>query len=406
MISGFFPSIENTKSTINREQLTCVYCGLYKNCQSPRMKPFGNFKRGILNIGEAPGEVEDTRGKQWQGKTGRLLQRTYEELGVDLFEDCLNINAVNCRPMDGKNNRTPKSIEVDCCRAVIVSKLIEEYKPNIIVPLGGSAVYSLLGGRWKKDLGGISKWRGWMIPDRGWNAWVCPTFHPSYVERGEEEVMTIWRQDLQQIVKKIGDPLPPMKEPNIQMIDDLSPLSYIPQGSVVSIDFETTGLKPHAEGHQVVCVSVAYSENDCYVFPLPNTKQGRKPLTNLLGDPKIMKMAHNMKFEDAWSRIRLRQPINGWHWDSMLAAHVLDNRPGVTGLKFQTYVNFGIVDYSSEIDPYLKSSGGGGNDLNKTLELFRTPSGKEKLMKYCALDTIYQYRLAMKQIEILDNLPF
>ena len=60
------------------------------------MAPYGNFKKKILNIGEAPAEFEDSKGIPWQGRTGRLLQEAYKKVGIDLFNDCLNINAVSC----------------------------------------------------------------------------------------------------------------------------------------------------------------------------------------------------------------------------------------------------------------------------------------------------------------------
>ena len=153
-MKGFFTKKQTeSKSRPDGKTYSCASCGLYKDCQSPRMKPFGNFQKGILNIGESPGEVEDQRNKPWQGKTGRLLQKTYRRLGIDLFEDCLNINAVNCSP---KDNRTPTNYEVDCCRKNLL-KIIEENQPKVIIVLGGSALHSILGHRWKKDLGGISK---------------------------------------------------------------------------------------------------------------------------------------------------------------------------------------------------------------------------------------------------------
>jgi len=37
----------------------CKSCGLYKNCNSPKMKPSGEGLKGILIVGEAPGKVED-----------------------------------------------------------------------------------------------------------------------------------------------------------------------------------------------------------------------------------------------------------------------------------------------------------------------------------------------------------
>ncbi|MBU0847621.1 hypothetical protein KKH23_10585 [Patescibacteria group bacterium] len=160
-MEGFFTKKETESiSRPNGKILSCASCGLYREVISPRMEPFGNFRKGILNIGEAPGETEDKRGKQWQGKVGRILKRTYRKLGIDLFEDCLNINAINCRPTTKNgNNRTPTPQEIACCRSRVM-KTIEEYHPKVIILLGGSAIFSFLGHRWKKDLGGIFKWRG------------------------------------------------------------------------------------------------------------------------------------------------------------------------------------------------------------------------------------------------------
>jgi len=409
MNEGFFTAKQTeSKSRPDGKTYSCASCGLYKDAESPKMQPFGNFKKGILNIGEAPGEIEDKRGKPWQGKTGRLLQKTYRRLGIDLFEDCLNINAVNCRPMNEKGiNRTPTNYEIDCCRKSIL-QTIERYRPKVIVLLGNSALYCLLGHRWKKDLGGIMKWRGWTIPDQDFNTWICPTFHPSYVGRLEIEVETVWIQDLKQIIRQTNERFPEhqyfpvYQEPKIEIIEDLSILQAV-HPKQVSIDYETTGLKPHARDHRIICASVAINENYCCSFMMPKNRKARQPFVDLLANPAIGKMAHNIKFEETWSTVRLKQPVQNWMWDSMLAAHVLDNRPGITSLKFQVYVNFGVVDYASEVTPYLQASGKGGNDMNRIYELLEKPGGQEKLLEYCGLDAIYQYRLAMKQMELINN---
>ena len=402
MNEGFFTRKETeSKTRPDGKTYSCASCGLYHDATSPRMKPFGNFKKGILNLGEAPGEIEDKRGKQWQGKTGRLLQKTYRHLGIDLFEDCLNINAVNCRPMDKKGiNRIPTNYEIDCCRKKVL-QTIEQYKPKVIVLLGNSALYCLLGHRWKKDLGGIMKWRGWTIPDQDFNCWICPAFHPSYVGRLEAEVETVWIQDLERIIKKADEPLSKYQEPRIEVIENLFPLKELVLHQV-AIDYETTGLKPQARGHRIICASIAFNENHAYVFMMPKSRNARQPFVDLLADPAIGKMAHSIKFEEAWSVVRLRQPAQGWMWDSMLAAHVLDNRPSVTSLKFQIYVNFGIIDYASEVAPYLQAPTKGGNDMNHVYELLKQPGGQEKLLEYCGLDAIYAYRLSMLQMKLIQ----
>ena len=407
-MSGFF-TIKQTESKSRPDGKThsCASCGLYKDAKSPKMAPFGEFKKEILNIGEAPGKTEDERNKPWQGKSGLLLKKVYRRLGIDLFEDCLNINACLCRPMNKGDNRPPTNLEIDCCRKSLL-KVIEDYQPKVIVLLGGSALYAVLGNRWKRSLEGITKWRGFTIPDKELKAWICPTFHPSFVERSEgEEIETIWTQDLQQAFLKVEEPLPKFKKPKITVIEDLSVLNDI-KSNLIAFDYETTGIKPHAPGHRIVCASVAVSENECFVFMMPKSKKATQPFIDLLANLHIGKMAHNMKFEEIWSAVRLRQPVANWEWDSMVAAHILDNRPGVTSLKFQTYVNFGIIDYESEVSPYLKSASKDGNALNKIQELVKTPKGRELLLEYCALDSVYEYRLAMKQIQIMNYtfLPF
>jgi uracil-DNA glycosylase family 4 len=375
---------------------------------------YGNFRKGILNIAEASGEVEDRIGKPFQGRTGKLLQRTYQKLGIDLFEDCLNINSIRCHT---PNNRMPSNNEMKCCRRLNM-KVIDEYKPKLIIPLGNAAIYSLLGDRWKKNLGGITKWRGWTIPDQDLKAWVCPTFHPSYIERSDTGIEErIWEQDLKQAFSLLdmqpnkvylAHPFPVYKEPVIHFTEDLSflknigkPLSFTNEAV---FDYETTGLKPQAAGHRIVCCSVAVSEDKCYVFMMPKSPKERQPFIDFLEDEKIPKVAHNIKFETEWSQVRLKAEVKNWIWDTMLMAHVLDNREGITSLAFQVYVNFGKIDYKDETAPFLEGDKKNGNAFNNILELIKTIEGVNKLMTRCALDSVYEYRLRKKQE--IELLPF
>jgi len=404
-MSGFFTKKETQSiSRPDGKTLTCYSCGLFQQVCSPRMKPYGRFKKRIMILGEAPlGEIEDKRGKQWQGKAGKLLQRTLRKLGIDLFEDCVSLNAINCRPVKDENNRTPTNFEIDCCRQQIVLKTVREYKPKVIIILGSSALYSIIGDRWKKKLEGIMKWRGWTIPDQEYKAWICPTFHPSYVMRGElEEVVTVWEQDLQRAIKTADKVFPVHREPRIHYCSSLRQLNNIKPGEArkIAFDYETTGLKPHKQEQQIVCASIAVSEDEAYTFMMPEKKEERLPFVKLLKNGFIKKMAHHMKFEENWTKEKLGFGVKNWYWDSMLAAHILDQRSGITSLKFQTYVQFGIMDYDSEIAPYLKAvDEKNSNSLNRVLELVSTKEGKKKLLKYCALDSVFEYRLAEIQME-------
>lgn len=405
-MEGFFTEKEIELSGMMRGKiLSCASCGLYQTCESPRMKPYGKFKRRILNIGDAPTKADDRTGKPWSGGPGQILKLAYKRLGIDLYEDCLNISAIKCFPGKGAS---PSSFQINSCRKHL-KKVIREYKPEVIVLFGKSALVSVIGDRWKKNFGELNKWRGWAIPDQDYKAWVFPVFHPGYVlvEKEKREVRTVWENDLKHAIEYAGGTFPTYKKPKIEYLKNLKPLKNIKTGRI-AFDYETTGLKPHADGHKIICASVATSQDHVYTFMMPDTPHDRRHFLKLLGDYRYQKMAHNMKFEDTWSNIKLRQPVNGWYWDSMLAAHILDNRQGITGLKFQTYVNFGIVDYDSEISSFLHGVTEGGNALNNIHKLMDKPSGAQKLLEYCALDSIYEYRLAVKQMMQMDyqDLPF
>ena len=416
---GFFDLTQTkSKSRPDGKVYSCASCGLYQNCLSPKMKAFGKGKKRILNIGEAPSEIDDKKGRQWQGKVGRKLQRVYRQFGINLFEDCLNINSVNCLP---SKNRTPTGYEIACCRQS-VKRVIEEFQPHLIMLFGNAAISSIIGDRWKKDLGGITKWRGWQIPDRDLRAWVCPVFHPSFVDRqqGFDEVETIWENDIEEALDFLNKPLPKFlnDKANIKVLqpEEVVPmLRDIPKkytGEIAYIDYETTGIKPHARGHRIVCTAIAPEPHKVFVFMGPKTKLQKQALADFLRSPIIGKAAANMKFEHVWSLIRLGAETKPWIWDTMQAAHVLDNRPGITSLKFQAYVQLGVIDYDSHINPFLSGTAPGenpksSNAINRIFELVEKDGGKE-LMTYCALDAMYEHQLGLIQMKQLgyDNPPF
>lgn len=386
---------------------SCASCGLYKYTLTPRMKPYGNFQKGIMVVGEAPGEDEDKKGKPWQGKMGRALQYKYKQLGIDLFEDCVSLNAVNCRPVDKKgNNRPPTEFEISCCRQKVMDA-IKRYKPKVIILQGGVAVSSLIGHRWKRGgLGGIMKWRGWTIPDRDYQAWVCPTFHPSFVERQEEEneAEVIWTGDLKQAFTKVKEPFPKYRneEDCIVVTNDIEGVmkQFLKQGPTpfMAFDIETTGLKPYNKtSHKIVSISFCNNEQEAYAIPFPEEKRHLKLLKQLLEHPRIGKIAANIKFEDNWLNVLCGIEVNPWVFDTMQASHILDNRPGITSVKFQAYVRFGVLGYDEFVQPYLKSPD--SNTPNRIKELTEDKESFRKLQIYNGMDSLIEYRLAMLQMK-------
>ena len=108
----------------------------------------------------------------------------------------------------------------------------------------------------------------------------------------------------------------------------------------------------------------------------------------LFGDAR--KIGANIKFEDRWVRRMFGRPVRRWVWDTMQAAHVLDNRPGITSLKFQAFVRLGQGDYDSVVSPFLKADG--GNQRNRIRE-----ADLDKLLLYNGMDAVCTWEVAKQQ---------
>lgn len=398
-MSGFF-TIEQYQNTSPKVMSVagCGVCKLHKQCNTPKMKPTGDGKKDILFIAEASGEKEDRRGLQLIGKSGQRLRKTLKKLKIDLDRDARKTNALCCRP---PKNRDPKNYEIDACRPNLL-KEIERSKPKLIIPLGGFAIQSLLGHRWHKDLGGISKWRGWTIPDRELGCWICPTFHPSYVEREIKKnpaSQLIFEKDLKSAIDCLNRDFPDFGDESelVEILPEVSDVNTYLQDlldnppTVFAFDFETTGLKPQAKGHEIVTCAISTNPEKAVAFSLKN--RSKSLLKKVLADSRIKKIAANMKFEDIWSRFKLGTKVEGWMWDTMLAAHCIDNRPYITSLKFQAYVHYGLIDYDSHIEGFLKSGDNHGNAFNRIYE-----ADRHELLVYNGLDALLEHRLARQQM--------
>ena len=111
----------------------------------------------------------------------------------------------------------------------------------------------------------------------------------------------------------------------------------------------------------------------------------------ILGSPDIKKNNHNILFEDVWSYGIFGTRLRGVDWDTQLGAHVIDNRRMYTGLKFQTYIHFGVLSYDEHIHKYLVSE----RKVSEYNTVEKAPF--RDLAIYCALDCIFSYRLMLIQ---------
>jgi len=367
------------------------------------MKVDGKGRRKILICGEAPGSDEDQQGIPFVGKMGQFLQEELDRVGIDMREDCWITNSARCRPPD--NKYPPRT--VDYCRPYLI-QAVKELKPEIILLLGNYAVQSLLGWLWRESPGSVSTWAGLQIPNQKINAWICPTYHPSFIKRsendsdkGEEAARTVFHAHLKAMSELKGRPWQEIPDYNsgIRLIRNESEASIAIRKMIgkkpVAFDYETDRLKPDSREAEIVCCSLSDGENTIS-FPWRGFKVIETMEEFLKSNtPKI---ASNLKFEDRWTRRIFGFPVRNWAFDTMLAAHVLDQRKGVTSIKFQAFAMLGFDAWDSEVKEYLKAKTTNGK--NRIRELDWTT-----LLKYNALDSLLEWQVAKIQAKKLGTIP-
>ena len=412
-MSGFFSFTETqSKTRTSGKIMSCAACGLYRDANTPRMQPYGDFEKEIMVVLGMPSERDDRLGIPLQDKFGRMLRREFERRGVDFFKDTLTLHSLACHSSTSLKTSLSWGKEILCCRQKVLTAIVK-HKPKIIILVGDMALHSVIGASWTKNLGTIAKWRGLTIPDITYNTWFCPIFDPEFIAlQDSREYRTIWQQDIDNALGKLDTALPArVKDDAVQILETESEIAEMLSELLnrkfpfpIAIDFETTGLKPHdTNAHEIVCISIATNPEDVFVFKTPRSKRGRRLLKEVLQSDKIKKMAQNMKFEHTWAYNILGYEIKNWYWDTMLATHILDNRPDITGLKFQTYANFGVAGYDDDVVQYLR---GEDPKNSNSINALASDLPKEvwgKILHYCGLDSLFTYRLAILQMQHIEK---
>lgn len=396
----FFPASDLMSKAPLPLVARCGSCKLYKSCHSPKMPVAGRGRRRVLIVGEQPGRNEDQQGEPFVGPTGQLLRETLDQFGVDLREDCWLTNALICYSDDKVSNNKM----IDWCRPNLV-KAVERLKPDVIIPLGARAVQSVIGWLWKEDVGPISRWVGWQIPVQKINAWVCPTWHPAALLRSEDKnkavMEMLFARHLKSAFALEGRPwkkVPDYGSKVQKIFDPTEAASVIEQltggDRPVAIDIETDRLKPDADDARIVSCAVSDGKT---TISYPWGGEAVKA-TKMFLLSKVRKIGYNFKFESRWFKSKLGVWPRNWAQDGMILSHVLDNRKGITSLKFQAFVLLGVDSWDDSIKPYLKSVNEGGNEKNRIHEI-----GLDRLLFYGGLDALLEWKVAVVQAEQLGE---
>ena len=390
--------------SINKKQ-GCEGCGLFRECNSPKMEVTGKGVKKILIVGEKPSKQDDQDGAHFVDRGGKILEEALGDLGIRMRRDCRIINAVNCRP---SGNRTPTDSEIADCRERVL-KEIREMKPAVILVLGVAAVQSVIGHRTTGRLKGVSNsaFYSEQIPDQEYGAWVCPTYHPTFFlyedNRDDEVTLRIWKNDLKKAVELAENPqtFPILDIKSlIHCTDEVETArkwlkTVIDEASEIAFDYETTGIKPHKQGHKIVTVSIGY-EDGAYSFPFFDDSSFLSLWKNIMCSEEIGKIAHKADFEANWTRVCLGYWPKNLIWDTCLGAHCLDNRKK-TSLKFHTYTRLGVIGYDDGAHTYITQVKSGEDKDSKNHINCVQDAPVSTLLPYNAMDSWFTWLLYQDQ---------
>jgi hypothetical protein len=276
-----------------------------------------------------------------------------------------------------------------------LKKVLREEKFDVIITLGEWALQQVIPEAYRRYGGGMGKWRGWTIPLVDLGCYLCPVYHPSYVLRTGEDVIISreFKSDLMNALScgKPGD------LPNLAVLKSRVEIVKSPRmrfedlarrKGLLAFDYETTGLKPDAKQQRIVSCSFCFEGQDPWACMI--TDEELPLLAKVLFSTKLKKIASNIKFEERWTRAKLGRGVACWHWDTMLAAHILDNRPGITSVKFQSFVRLGIGGWEEGVIDYLKA-----DTANAMNTIDRIPT--HELLVYNGLDSLLEFQVMVDQ---------
>lgn len=326
-----------------------------------------------------------------QGKE-KILCISHTEMKAYGKSDFYKLQLCQCR-----EKRKCTDTQIGCCRKRFLEQ-IKELEIEKIILFGSEAVKFFYGHLVKT--GKIDKWVGQKIPDQNFDCWVYPNYHPVFVHSNKnQKYIEIYDQTIDDIIDH-NKPFPQYKtlEKKIKILNEAEAIKFLiketkKEKSIYITDVETSGLKPHKEGHYIKSISFTAMNGRTNVFLIT---EKIKPYLQLFLE-KHRFAAQNLPFENKWFRYKLNIFVD-WYWDTMIGVHILDSRKENKKLKLQTLFNFGIAGYDKNVDKYLESKQKGCYSFNQIDDC-----PVDDLLLYNGFDTYFTWLLFKKQYPLLKD---
>jgi len=295
----------------------------------------------IALVGEAYGEQEELLRMPFVGAAGHELNRMLTEAGIERVQCHLtNVFNVRPRPTNDIDNLCATAKEVSHGLAAIkpgkyirdeylgeLDRLYAEiraFAPDVIVALGGTACWALLGD------GRVSKIRGTTTASPYGK--VLPTYHPAAVLR-QYDLRPVTVLDLQKALRE--SEFPDVRRPRREIwiepsLTDMEIFfeKYIRGARRLSFDIETAG-------DQITCIGFAPTTDRALVVPFVDPRRGGNYwgtlheelsawdfVRRVLATP-VPKVGQNTLYDIHFLWRRYGIPVSAYEEDTMLLHHAL-----------------------------------------------------------------------------------
>lgn len=396
-MNGFFPAslvAGGPKAQSGGLVPKCGACRLCKSCDSPKMAPKKAGRKNVLIVLDCPTSSEDASRTPLNGQSGDLLKKTLEAYGL-CSGDYAIAYAVAC------HTTAPDTAHVEYCNPAL-HKIIKEQSPTVIMPMGPLAINAVLRMAWASSVGPTSRFVGYVIPAQKFNAWIIPSVSALEVTKRDDYDKAMYTRQMKKAVRDAARACKekPYKEGLVP--DHARAVEVILDPAVAATrirammgkcrracawDYEANALKPEWGRSRLYSAAICRDGVETIAFLIHG--EAKAALKEFLKSD-IPKIAANMKYEYRWSLRRLGIKVRNWLLDTMLAAHVLDNRTGTKSIKFIAFVMLGQPLWNEHIEPFLESDD--GNHINRIDQI-----DTHQLLVYNGMDALLEYLVADRQ---------
>ena len=425
----------------------CICCGR----KARPLETGGKGKRKILIVFEQP-SMKQHKQDDWFAEHKYVYKVLRERVGIDPKEDCYVTGVYRCNIdtepeqslISGTSKKPARKPKYEDCVCGLYAT-IREKKPVLIITVGSvatGAVLRLYNGSHFGLGRSYNQYVGRVIPllnvDGYFGSWLAPVMSmeeiQGYSNPKQQAVAQLWfERHIMSAYAKIADfddveeaRPKPLEHPPIEKLttseEIRNALDEACMADYTAFDYETNCLQPEPTFKEeieeikgddgltndtklrqpkVLCIALAYGTSEkmqrVVAFSLPDTQTKEEldvhPVTKAWRKflrSKTKKIVANVKFEERWSSVYYEQPIRNFYWDVCIGGRVMECISGMSGLKYLTFVNFGVIGYDDDVSENIDNNV--DSRYNRLDEV-----DTNKLLTYNGYDSIYTYGLAIIQ---------